>query len=129
MNNKGFAITGIIYGLMLIFILTITSFLSILIGRNRRIDSLVETIYENLKYSAIPVSKSYFEDDDKVYETKERALYDFYDLNCKAYLPKNVVLVLGAVKNPSNPSDSNTIYYSKDGGESLDKYYELTCIK
>ena len=49
MNNKGFAITGILYGLMLIFILALTSFLSILVGKNRRIDELEKSVYENLE--------------------------------------------------------------------------------
>lgn len=56
MNNKGFAITGILYGLMLIFILALTSFLSILVGKNRRIDALTDSVYEKIKYETISIT-------------------------------------------------------------------------
>ena len=56
MNNKGFAITGILYGLMLIFILVLSSFLSVLIGKNRRIDELENNIYINTSVYSVGVN-------------------------------------------------------------------------
>ena len=90
MNNKGFAITSIIYGLMLLFIVIISSFLSILVGRNRRVDELVEGVYETVEYETINVTQADFENEHRAYVTKKRALYNF-DINgevCLTYLPK-----------------------------------------
>lgn len=56
MNNKGFAITGILYGLMLVFILALTSFLSILVGKNKRMDALTDSVYERIRYDTISVT-------------------------------------------------------------------------
>ena len=50
MNNKGFAITSIIYGLMLLFVMVVASFLSVLVGRNRRMDDLLDGVRDTLDY-------------------------------------------------------------------------------
>lgn len=60
MNNKGFAITSIIYGLMLLFVVILTSFIAILVGRSRRMDFLIEGIYED--FENIPVEEEVVED-------------------------------------------------------------------
>ena len=130
MNNKGFAITSIIYGLMLLFVLVITSFLSILVGRNRRIDELVNSIYEDISYKAIEVKTTDFENENNSYVTEKRGLYYFEPNKCYVYLPKNVVLVTGAFKD-SDKSQINEIYYNVGGDEKLEEYIniESLCLK
>lgn len=44
LNNKGFAITGILYGLLILFALLVGSYLTILTARKNRLDGIVENI-------------------------------------------------------------------------------------
>jgi len=131
LNNKGFAITGIIYGLMLLFVLIISSFLSILIGRNRRMDELVLGIYETLEYPSFNVvydsNTNIFtvdgtaSENEGVFVTKQRGKYTIG--SCTMYLPKNVVVISEKMKNPD--STLNKFYYKADGGQEVEEYTEL----
>lgn len=144
MNNRGFAITGIIYGLMLLFILVLTSFMSVLIGRNKRIDALIADAYGDIEYATIYVKEnngvfSYKKENDPdftqyvapdnradIYITSERALYKFNDV-CTMYLPENVMVITGKLKNGTEDSK---LYYNKLTNEVPDysTFNELTCI-
>lgn len=126
MNNKGFAITGILYGLMLIFILALTSFLSILVGKNRRIDALIDNVYENIALNSITYDFSEDEEDYK-YTTLSMGLYTFnYNSNtCNAYLPENTVVITSKAKNEVN----NKLYYKVGGSSNLEDFQELECLK
>lgn len=130
MNNKGFAITSIIYGLMLLFIVIITSFLSILIGKNRRMDKLVEGVYESLEYEQITVKSTAFENSKNAYVTKEKGLYYFEYNDCLVYLPKSVILVTDSYKREETSEATLYYYYNynnvANGGENLDDYKEIT---
>lgn len=44
LNNKGFAITGILYGLLILFALLVGSYLTVLTARKNRLDGIVENI-------------------------------------------------------------------------------------
>ena len=132
MNNKGFAITSIIYGLMLLFIVIVTSFLSILVGRNRRMDELVEGIYDSLDYKQITVKSTAFDNSKNAYVTSEKGLYFFEYNDCLVYLPKSVILVKDTFKSPFDVTSTPTLYYYynynnvANGGENLDDYKKLT---
>lgn len=137
MNNKGFAITSIIYGLMLLFVVIITSFLSILVGRNRRMDELAEGVYESLKYEEIIITKdSFTENDNTSYGTPKRALYHFDidkdgTVECLSYLPKNTALILGTTRGEGTENDVY-YYYTKISGDTsgadVTNYEKITCI-
>lgn len=129
MNNKGFAITSIIYGLMLLFVVVVSSFLSILIGRNRRIDELIEGVYETLEFKENVVALTDFDLEKEVYVTPKRGMYYFSDSDCRAYLPKSVVLITGESKNPDDTSIKDKLYYSVNGSENVEDYKELKCIQ
>lgn len=122
MNNKGFAITGILYGLMLIFVLALTSFLSILVGKNRRIDSLIDNVYSNINYDKYDYT---FSDENYNYEIEKTGLYTFTykEKTCKAYLPINTVVITGKYKN-----NTDKLYYKYGGGSDMENYLELICI-
>lgn len=114
MNNKGFAITSIIYGLMLLFVLVITSFISILVGRNRRMDALIEGVHESVKYEEIKVCDTCDNRFTNVtYTTLEKGLYNFDD-NCKIYLPKNTIVIKA----------NNKYYYNYKETQNI----EMNCI-
>lgn len=127
MNNKGFAISGIIYGLMLLFIAVLTSFLSVLIGRNRRVDELMDSIYNSVVYDEILVTNSNFSTYN-AYATPEEGLYLFEYNNCSVYLPKDIVIITGQVKDSSDTSIQNKLFYKKNGGTDLSLYSELKCL-
>jgi len=132
MNNKGFAITSIIYGLMLLFVLMIASFLTILVGRNRRMDDLISSVQDTLEYETIEVtyndSDNKFNDnistieDADIYVTPKRAKYNFSNIvsNCIVYLPKNTVVITNSIKTDSS---LGTLYYGT--GSDLDDYKQL----
>ena len=44
LNNKGFAITGILYGLLILFALLVGSYLTILTAKKNRLDGIVADI-------------------------------------------------------------------------------------
>ncbi|MDD7150482.1 MAG: hypothetical protein PUH43_00910 [Clostridium sp.] len=63
LNNKGFAITGILYGLLILFALLVGSYLTILTARKNRLDGIVENI-ENEYNSDVPSGSKTIEDPD-----------------------------------------------------------------
>ena len=149
LNNKGFAITAIIYGIMLLFVLILASFLSVLIGRNKRSDALLDSTYQNIKYDIYDIKinddGSVLENDNSytaktgettkdIYITKVRALYKFTYSNgniCNVILPKNVVVIDNTLRGES---DNSKLYYYlvKDGDDNnssdVSKYSMLECI-
>lgn len=149
LNNKGFAITAIIYGIMLLFVLILASFLSVLIGRNKRSDALLDSTYQNIKYdiynikisndgSVLENNNSYTAKDGEstkdIYITSVRALYNFTYNNgstCKAILPKNVVVIDNTLRGES---DNSKLYYylvndsDDDNSSDVSKYSVLECI-
>lgn len=146
MNNKGFAITGIIYGLMLLFILVLTSFLSILIGRNKRIDALIESTYDSIEYPTF-----YIEENDGVFKykkdgetnfteyvapegrtdifiTSEKGKYVFN--SCVKYFPENVMFITDKLKYGENLNNV-LFYYKSEDGTSYNNVenFEIVCEK
>ena len=45
LNNKGFAITAVIYGLLILFVILVSSYMTILSARKNRVDNLEKDIY------------------------------------------------------------------------------------
>ena len=46
-NNKGFAITAVLYGLLILFVILVSSYLLVLSARKNRVDNLVKDIEES----------------------------------------------------------------------------------
>lgn len=57
-NNKGFAITGIIYGLMIIFVFILSSFLAAVVGKNKRSEELLKSVHKDIEVDVINVYSS-----------------------------------------------------------------------
>ena len=47
LNNKGFAITAVLYGLLILFIILVSSYLLVLSAKKDRVDTLVKDIEKN----------------------------------------------------------------------------------
>lgn len=66
LNNKGFAITGILYGLLLLFVLLVGSYLTVLSSKKNRLDSVIEDAEDEYFNEKVPVcSNNEIEIDDR----------------------------------------------------------------
>lgn len=94
MNNKGFAISGMLYGILLLFMMVLLSLLYVLVTRINRLTTLVDEVnasVENIDYK--DVSENI--DTTNYYITDYRGKYEMKVNNsntCYAYLPKNILL-------------------------------------
>ena len=77
LNNKGFAITGILYGLLILFALLVGSYLTILTARKNRLDGIVENI------------ENEYNGNDKAKKTLTQAITDLYNNAQKATVTNN----------------------------------------
>lgn len=66
LNNKGFAITGILYGLLILFALLVGSYLTVLTARKNRLDGIVENIENEYNGNTTDTYKLILEKDDGV---------------------------------------------------------------
>lgn len=99
LNNKGFAITAVLYGLLILFVILIGSYLTILGTKKNRIDNITSDIekgYEFNKevsgtitypYTALYTGKYIFEDNCFQYLYKGR-VYQNSDIKCNGNLKK-----------------------------------------
>ena len=147
MNNKGFAITGIVYGILVLFILVIASFLTILVGRSRRMDELFEGVRNNLYYDTVDITldsnyqfgDNAYQENLDVYNTSKRGKYIFTfpdTSKCIVYLPKNVVIINKPLRETGNEDvsldNNNSLYYYKvyeghTNSSEVDDYEKLIC--
>ena len=49
LNNKGFAITAVLYGLLILFTLLVSSYLMILSAKKDRVDDITKTIEDSYR--------------------------------------------------------------------------------
>ena len=117
LNNKGFAITGILYGLLILFALLVGSYLTILTAKKNRLDGIVENI-EN----------EYNEGESEKYTlTIERDIgistiyYKINDADTYTSTSKNNVKI--------NVNDGDTIYYYGETNEQECSYIIEECSK
>lgn len=85
LNNKGFAITSVLYGLLILFVVLVGTYLTILSAQKNRVDTLVEGIEENYNSETCvdkPISKDlcYCFDGD-VIEAPYTGKYKIYTLD------------------------------------------------
>ena len=124
MNNKGFAISGILYSILLLFLMLLLSLLHVLITRINRLTSLVEKVNSDVEdigcASSDPSSCTgdlvydpEYGDSDTFFTTKIRGKYTL-KINdsdeCFMYLPKNISLIVedGKIKY-IKPNDEGVI--------------------
>ena len=77
LNNKGFAITGILYGLLILFALLVGSYLTVLTARKNRLDGIVENI------------ENEYNGNDKAKKTLTQTITDLYNNAQKATVTNN----------------------------------------
>lgn len=87
MNNKGFAITGILYTLLILFTLTLISVISVLNTRNKILEKASQKIEYKKSWNCI--------NDNILRITAKKGKYIFVDNNnneCYTYLAENTLL-------------------------------------
>ena len=123
MNNKGFAISGILYSILILFLMLLLSLLSVLITRINRLTELVNEVNAEVEdvgcASSAASCKGTIEynsdiaDSNTLYTTKVRGKYTL-KINdsdeCFMYLPKNISLIVedGKIKY-IKPNDEGVI--------------------
>lgn len=99
MNNKGFAISGILYGVLILFLTILLSILGIMVDRINRLSALNEEIsksVEEVGYT-VPDLEEAYKDSTTNFTTKIRGKYEILlnqnsNNKCYAYLPKNIMI-------------------------------------
>ena len=131
MNNKGFAITGILYGLMILFVIVITSFLAVVVGKSKRDNEVLNNVKESLSLNSSKTvywSKFNYANYGWTYNgyrysyvTDRRALYTFenadYDTCVSMYLPKGTVVIIDS---------EGRLSYSLYGSENEAEFKEMS---
>ena len=89
LNNKGFAITGILYTLFILFSLTLISIITGLNNRKKIMENSIESIENNYNFSTC-------ESLEELTKTNSKGKYFFKIKNtttyCISYLPENTVI-------------------------------------
>ena len=111
LNNKGFAITGILYTILVLFLLLLSSLLALLSSRINRLIALTDSINNEIEYNN-NIEINEIQSDSNEYEmsnpiegtvyyiTSYRGKYEF-TINdnatiCYAYLPKDTLLTINS---------------------------------
>ena len=125
MNNKGFAITGILYGVLLLFLMVLISLLSVLVFRLNRFTTLVDEVSGDMENKNIVASDKIDEynaniTSDGYFQTPYRGKYTFKvngtTTECYAYLPKNIVIKkVGTSLNYLESDNEGNIDVTQDG--------------
>lgn len=105
LNNKGFAITVVLYGLLILFVILISSYLMILSARKSRTDSLIKDIEENYLKNITTSNTPNNNDDENNIGT--RVIY---------------TVTLNPVLQVLNPG-TEVLYYEKDYEKEENKWY------
>lgn len=112
-NNKGFAITGILYFVLIMFLMIISSLLLVLKTRINRLTDLNTTINEEVELKEKIVDEPI---DSYITSFRGKYIFEITDSTgvktCYSYLPNNALIVLqeGAIKYKIPTLDSNGNY-------------------
>lgn len=128
LNNKGFAITGILYTILILFLLLISSILLMLTTRINRLIKLTDSINKEVENNSEININEYNRadannekkisnpiDGNKYFITSYRGKYEFITNNgntCYSYLPENTLLSIdnGVLKYKLPSIDENGSY-------------------
>lgn len=96
LNNKGFAITSVLYGLLILFVVLVGTYLTILSAQKNRVDTLVEGIEENYNEgnNYYTISFTYTKDDGTKTIEKLKVNKDGSDIE------NNTVTITGTNETP-----------------------------
>lgn len=118
LNNKGFAISAIIYSTLILFLLVLASFLAVLSSKKNQLSKTMESSKSSLVYENIAINKKIGTND--YYITPYRGKYKITTSLGTGYilLPKNVVITAsnGLIKF------DNSVIITLNDSSTHDKY-------
>ena len=116
LNNKGFAITSVLYGLLILFVGLVGTYLTILSSKKDRLDIISEEINNKYGFNTC----LYKDTNDNCIEKKETITFPYTPEytgkyifeGCSVYLKKEVTYE----SNPNSDCSNNLIqvYYNED---------------
>lgn len=95
MNNKGFAITGILYGAMIVFFMVVASFLGILSSKKKLLESATNDIKNSIELKSLEISPQTLAINNR-YITPVSGKYSLSFSNCSGdiFLTKDTLIIL-----------------------------------
>lgn len=93
LNNKGFAMSAIIYSALILFLMVMLAFLSALSSRKNQLTKVIESAENTLQYKEININQTLSSND--YYITKYRGKYKITTPSGtgEIYLPKDIVIM------------------------------------
>lgn len=95
LNNKGFAITGVLYGLLILFVILVGSYLAIMSSKKNRLDTISDELNEKYGFEKVKQIQT----DAFPYTTEYAGKYTFVmtdssgkEYSCISYLDKDQVI-------------------------------------
>lgn len=95
LNNKGFAITGVLYGLLILFVILVGSYLAIMSSKKNRLDTISDELNEKYGFDKVKQIQT----DAFPYTTEYAGKYTFVmtdndgkEYSCISYLDKDQVI-------------------------------------
>lgn len=90
LNNKGFAITSVLYGLLILFVSLVGTYLTVLLSKMNRLNNISDDINENYGFNRIKeVNITNF---PYTTEYTGKYIFEIEEINhdCTTYLNKNI---------------------------------------
>lgn len=131
LNNKGFAISAVLYSVLILFMLILVSYLTILSGTKKFNTKTLSSINEVMKEEVIEINKVL--NDKEYYLTTIRGNYliELGNKNCYIYLSKNMILVNkdnGLYINNELINSNNYICNNMNGFNNIDNIIKIVSV-
>ncbi|MBQ8192944.1 MAG: hypothetical protein IJZ46_02615 [Bacilli bacterium] len=92
LNNKGFAITSVLYGLLILFVILVGSYLTILVAKKNRLDTVSEEINDKYGFMSEKIIGSQITNPYTA-EYTGKYLFTVNDtLDCTSYIEKGTII-------------------------------------
>lgn len=115
LNNKGFAITSILYGMLILFVSLTGSYLIILSAQKNRVDKIMEDFESKEGFNSyIDINASF------PYMALYTGKYVFDEEECYSYIIKGTIIRADNITLASGdctPTTIKRIYYGSDSGD------------
>ena len=119
LNNRGFAITVVLYGLLILFVLLTGSYLSILGAKKNRLDVITRDIEERYAFEKEYAVSSITINDDRSFEAPCVGKYDF-DNGKSVYLYKGKTYEIEALVNNKNANITKVYCQGSGSNEKIE---------
>lgn len=127
LNNKGFAITGILYGLLILFALLVASYLTVLTARKNRLDGIISDIEEEYNNTKVIISVLPYTTTNSSNCTFEVVSKDYGDMTCT--LNNIASLSIISFSDGSIKINDNKVEFTDDNCDMANAFGNFTKLK